>query len=89
MYAPNAFSPDGDGVNDIFKVVGYGEKEVELDIFNRWGELIFRSEGSDKGWDGQFNGLVVKNDVYVYRLKYTGICDAEEREVIGHVTVLK
>jgi gliding motility-associated-like protein len=89
MYAPNAFSPDGDGVNDVFKVVGYGEKEVELDIFNRWGELIYQSTGGQNGWDGQFNGLVVKNDVYVYRLKYTGICDAEEREVIGHVTVLK
>lgn len=89
LFAPNAFSPDGDGLNDVFQVVGYGEKDVTLDVFNRWGEHIFQSTSQQDGWDGQFNGIVVKNDVYVYRLKYTGICDAEEREVIGHVTVLK
>ncbi|MDQ3099785.1 MAG: PKD domain-containing protein, partial [Bacteroidota bacterium] len=89
LFAPNAFSPDGDGINEIFQVVGYGEKDVEFTVYNRWGERLWASTSAADGWDGQYNGTPVKNDVYVYQLKYTGICNAEEREVIGHVTVLR
>lgn len=89
LFAPNAFSPDGDGVNEIFKVVGYGEEDVDFTIYNRWGELLWTSKSAADGWDGMYKGVPVKNDVYVYQLKYTGKCNAEEREVIGHVTVLR
>ncbi len=89
LFAPNAFSPDGDGLNEEFKIVGYGEKDVTFTIFDRWGEQLWESTSTDNGWDGSYNGIPVKNDVYVYQLKYTGICNAEEREVIGHVMVVR
>ena len=89
VFAPNAFTPDGDGVNDQFQIAGFGERDVHFTIFNRWGERLWESTTVDNGWDGQYNGKPVKNDVYVYQLKYTGKCNAEEKEVIGHVTVVR
>ena len=51
VYIPNAFTPDGDGLNDIFIPVGKGITEYTLQIFDRWGELIFQSSYFNKGWD--------------------------------------
>ena len=55
FYAATAFSPDGDGINDVFKVFGTGikNKGFSLNIFDRWGELIFTSNDINKGWDGK------------------------------------
>lgn len=89
VYAPNAFSPDGDGINDVFHIAGFGERDVRLTIFNRWGEQLWQTQDIHTGWDGRYQGSVVKNDVYVYVLEYTGVCDAEEKRVIGHVTVVR
>lgn len=89
VFAPNAFTPDGDGVNDVFRIAGFGEKTVKLSVFNRWGEELWTNEGFEPFWDGRYNGSVVQDGVYVYLLKYTGVCDAEEREVVGHVTVVR
>jgi len=89
MFLPNAFSPDGDGVNDVFSMAGFGERGVELTIFNRWGEQLWQTQNVDQGWDGTYKGSLVKNDVYVYEIRYIGICDAAEVRRIGHVTVLR
>jgi gliding motility-associated-like protein len=89
VFAPNAFTPDSDGVNDVFRVAGFGDRDVRLSIFNRWGEQLWQSSSKDIGWDGTYRGTFVKNDVYVYELRYTGVCDAEERRVLGHVSVLR
>ena len=89
VFAPNAFSPDGDDINDVFRIAGFGEKEVKMSIFNRWGEQIWANEGMEPYWDGSYSGGIVKQDVYVYVLKYTGICNNEEQETVGHVTVIR
>jgi gliding motility-associated-like protein len=89
LFAPNAFSPDGDGVNDVFRIEGYGEKNMMLTIYNRWGEQLWQTNNMQMGWDGMYRGSFVKNDVYVYVLTYNGVCHAEEQRVIGHVTVLR
>ncbi|MBL7962224.1 MAG: PKD domain-containing protein [Flavobacteriales bacterium] len=90
IFAPNAFSPNGDGVNDVFVVAGVGEQEVKLEIFNRWGEQLFVTTSLNNPWDGRYNGALVKQDVYVYRLQYTGECTGSDRTtVMGHVTVLR
>ncbi len=88
LFAPNAFTPDGDGINDEFVITGYGEEKVELLIFNRWGEQIFKSTSLTDAWNGSFNGQI-KQDVYVYKLRYNGECAHEDVGMIGHVTVLK
>lgn len=89
VFAPNAFSPDGDGINDVFHIAGFGERDVRLTIFNRWGEQLWETTDIHTGWDGSYQGSVVKNGVYVYVLEYSGVCDTEERRVIGHVTVVR
>ncbi len=90
VFAPNAFTPDGDGLNDVWSVAGYGEKEVELLVFNRWGEQIYRTNSLLKPWDGTYNGQPVKQDVYVYVLKYNAVCQQEVFTTArGHVSVLR
>lgn len=90
MYIPNAFSPNGDGINDTFSFAGYGEKEMDVTIYDRWGEQIFSSTSKSIPWDGTFNGGPAPNDLYVYVLNYTGMCTGTEQfSRIGHVTVVR
>jgi gliding motility-associated-like protein len=90
IFAPNAFTPDGDGINDVWTVTGYGEQEVELMVFNRWGERIFTANNLMTPWDGTYNGQPVKQDVYVYVMKYNAQCQQEVFTTArGHVSVLR
>jgi gliding motility-associated-like protein len=70
FYVPNAFTPNGDGINDIFN--GKGEEIVDFSmiIFDRWGNLIYSTDDKDTGWDGRANGgsEIAQNDVYVYKI---------------------
>ncbi|NJM42230.1 MAG: gliding motility-associated C-terminal domain-containing protein [Anaerolineae bacterium] len=88
LFAPNAFTPDGDGINDEFVITGYGEREVELMIFNRWGEQVFNTKRLTDPWNGTYSGQI-KQDVYVYKLKYNGECTNDETSIIGHVTLVR
>jgi large repetitive protein len=91
LYAPNAFSPNGDGINDIFYVSGDGfdAENFELSIYNRWGELIFSSETISTGWDGMHNGQKVSGDVYVWKIVSKDRFTKQQYEKFGHVTVVK
>lgn len=88
VYIPNAFSPDGDGTNDLFAPVGTGFSSWELWIFNRWGEEIFTTKDTGLAWDGQAGGKPVAIGVYPYlvKLKDANGFDHERR---GHVTLLR
>ena len=66
---PTAFSPNGDGLNDILLVRGYCIKEVVFMVFNRYGEMLFNSTELENGWDGKYRGVLQPTDVYVYYLK--------------------
>ena len=71
IYAPNTFIPDGDGVNDIFNVVTDFEMiEWELKIFNRWGEMVHKSDMIENGWDGTYKGVVCPDGIYTYVFIY-------------------
>ena len=87
IFFPNAFSPNGDGNNDILYVRGNAISTVYFAIYNRWGEKVFESNSKDMGWDGTFNGEVVTTDVYGYYLKVTCF-DGDMYETQGNVTVL-
>lgn len=76
IYIPNSFSPNGDGINDLFTPLGFGVISFELIIYNRWGEKLFSGEGSFTqgplvSWDGNFKGQKCKSDGYVYKFIYT------------------
>jgi gliding motility-associated-like protein len=62
---PTAFTPNGDGLNDVFRLSGLGYEEVKIKIYSRWGELIYASDNFQQ-WDGKYKGEVVQNGVYVY-----------------------
>jgi gliding motility-associated-like protein len=64
---PNAFTPNGDGLNDYFKVSGlYRNIDFNMMVFDRWGRMVFESQNIDHGWNGMFNGLYCEPDSYVW-----------------------
>ena len=79
FYIPNAFSPDGDGLNDNFIGKGVFIKEFKMSIFDRWGNLIFYSNDKNKPWDGKANhgSEIALRDVYVYSIQVTDFKNKE------------
>ncbi|MFT6849367.1 MAG: gliding motility-associated-like protein [Sphingobacteriales bacterium] len=75
---PDAFSPNGDNVNDIFLGKGEGVVSYSFKIFNRWGENIFSTEDITQGWDGKKDGVEVKTGVYLYVVKASNGADKNE-----------
>ncbi len=75
FYIPNAFTPNDDGINDIFSGKGIFIVNYEMSIFDRWGNLIFFSDDIAKGWDGKANhgNEIAQGDVYIYSIKITDI----------------
>lgn len=69
LFIPNSFTPDNDGVNDYFQIVANDVTSYELIIFNRFGEVVFRSIDPTEGWDGGVNGYYVPDGVYNYSLQ--------------------
>jgi gliding motility-associated-like protein len=69
MFVPNAFSPNGDGHNDVLKVNGICLQNLSFMIFNRWGEKVFETIDQETGWDGTYKGEAMNTGVYVYRLE--------------------
>ena len=88
IYIPNAFTPNKDGVNDVFIPVGYGIDHIELFIFDRWGELIFKSDDEHRGWDGTLRNTPCKSDVYVYKATIY-VQDKREEQRVGKVTLVR
>src|SRR5690606_34687926 len=66
VYIPNAFTPNGDGRNDVFLVYGNNISGVKMTIFNQWGQQIFQSISKNTGWDGTSKGANQPSGVYVY-----------------------
>ena len=88
IFIPNVFSPDGNGENDVLKVEGNGIEALDFSIFNRWGNLIFKSSSSDLGWDGTYKGQPVNQGVFVYFVSGTFV-DGNSFEKKGTVTVIR
>lgn len=72
VYFPNAFSPNGDGINDIFKPVGQDIVSYSISVYNRWGQRIFETADYTEGWDGELKGIPVPADVYFWQASYSG-----------------
>ena len=71
LYVPNIFSPNGDGINDIFQ--GFAGCEIlayDMKIFDRWGMLVYRGNNPDEGWNGEFRGKKVSQGTYVYLIEF-------------------
>lgn len=71
---PNAFSPNGDGINDLYNFIDRGDiAGFNFGIYNRWGEIVFESNNASISWDGIFNGKEAAVGVYVYLLTATDL----------------
>ncbi len=72
VYVPSAFTPNGDGRNDVFRPVVYGlAVQYEFVIYNRWGQKVFESEAPGGGWDGTVNSMPAESGTYVWELSIT------------------
>lgn len=69
VFIPSAFTPNGDGKNDIFRVIAHAVKSAEFRVYNRWGQLVFNTNDIYKGWDGNVGKAAQPSDVYVYTLR--------------------
>jgi gliding motility-associated-like protein len=85
---PTAFSPNGDGLNDVFTVHKDNIIQVKMTIFNRWGEMIFDEEGSSPGWDGTYKGASCPTDHYIYLIELKDIT-GKKYNGKGTVTLLR
>jgi gliding motility-associated-like protein len=91
IYTPNAFTPNGDGLNDVFLPVlsGTSTENYTLYIFDRWGQIIFESNAPGEGWTGTVNGqLPEKTDVYSWKIVLKTF-ENHKKEFVGHVTLLR
>ena len=90
---PNIFSPNNDGVNDLFKPVTILEiEDYELAVFNRWGKQVFQSFSQEEGWDGTLDGKALPADIYVFILRGRFVfCDGGDDQLSekGDVTLLR
>jgi gliding motility-associated-like protein len=94
IFVPNTFTPNGDGVNDVFLPVGKSIASIHLVVHNRWGEQLFETDDLEVGWDGTYRGEPVKPDVYVWRMEYKFYTDKEgtvgvQQTQMGHIQVLR
>ena len=71
IYIPNAFTPNGDGKNDVLLVYGYTIQNLRFTVFNQWGEKIFESANQATGWNGNYNGKPQPSGVYMYVCQIT------------------
>ncbi|MEI7802865.1 MAG: gliding motility-associated C-terminal domain-containing protein [Bacteroidota bacterium] len=87
LYFPNAFSPNEDGLNDLFDYFNYGFSKVLLRIYNRWGQMVYETDLFHDGWDGKFNDLDCSMGVYIY----TAVATAEGKQYFykGNFTLIR
>jgi len=91
FYIPNAFTPNGDGLNDVFFGSGIGIATYEMWIFDRWGNLIFTSKDINQTWDGTVqgnNGSLCQIDTYVWKVSIVDVFD-KRHKYIGHVSLIR
>ena len=76
VFVPNAFTPNGDGKNDLLRPIAVGMVRIDyFQIYNRWGQLVFSTSTNEYGWDGTIAGKVQPSGTYVWLVKavdYTG-----------------
>jgi gliding motility-associated-like protein len=88
LYIPNLFSPNSDGVNDIFNIFTDVVKIFSMKIFNRWGEKVFESNEYNQGWDGYHNGELAPAGNYVYETSITFV-DGQTEKRKGSVILVR
>ena len=90
LYIPNAFTPDGNNTNDIFKA-GYGDNVVEfaMQVFNRYGQLVFKTSNKNEGWDGKVNGKLQQAGTYTWFIQYRTLMNNNPQYLQGTILLMR
>jgi gliding motility-associated-like protein len=90
IFAPNAFSPDGDGVNDLFRVKGHHIDHYQIQILNRWGEEVYRSNDISAGWNGKKYNLSSDSPIgsYTFKIEYS-VYPIQELFEVGTINLIR
>jgi gliding motility-associated-like protein len=88
VFVPNAFTPNGDGKNDVFQVIGGNVKFEKMNIYNHFGQLVFTTNDISVGWDGNYKGNYCEIGTYYYLIQYVDI-DSKTNVLKGDVTLLR
>lgn len=88
LFYPGAFTPNGDDLNDIFNVYGQYISQFEMDIYNRWGELLFTTDDLDEGWDGTFKNNAMPEGTYTFVAKITDLAGRQFKKS-GSILLLR
>ncbi len=88
LFIPNAFSPNGDGFNDVLYVEGECISTLYLGIYDRWGELVFESNDQHIGWDGTYKGKRMDDAVFMYYLKVS-FTNLKIQELKGNISLIR
>jgi gliding motility-associated-like protein len=88
FYFPSAFTPNNDGLNDTFRAIGKFASQFELQILNRWGQVIFVSKDFKQGWDGTYQGKPAPAGTYLYRFEATDV-NGQRISKSGPVTLVR
>lgn len=92
LYVPNAFTPDGNQFNPVFLPIvtsGIDKNQYKLEIFNRWGEMVFSSTNTEEGWDGTHKNKACQEGIYTWKITYKTSSSDEKQEKSGHVNLLR
>lgn len=92
VFIPNSFTPNGDNLNDVFQMKGEGIKQTafSMEIFDRWGNMVFFTKDPAKGWDGTIKGSQEAGEgIYVYKIKLSGANGEGRKEYLGQLTLLR
>ena len=92
FYVPNAFTPNGQGGNEIFYAYGTQILDFELTVYDRWGLKVFTSTDINKGWNGRYMRYEAPEDVYVWKAKFevkTYEGSTQQHSKVGTVTVVR
>ena len=87
VFIPNAFTPNMDGMNDVFGISSENSEDISLSVYNRWGELIFESNEGMTHWDGTYKGKDQPSDAYAYIVEF--LCEGVIRRLKGNVTLIR
>ncbi len=90
IFIPSAFTPNGDGLNDRFQIIGAAYiKDFTMQIFNRWGKIIYETNNPWQGWNGLHAGLQQPAGLYVYRIKFINTQTGEKNMQKGNVILVR
>lgn len=89
IYVPSAFTPNGDGLNEFFKVETIGIRHFRIELYNRWGERVYQAADKAFLWDGRFKGQLLDLGVYPYVITYTDYLSALPKYQKGVVHIVR